>query len=42
MTAGTKVGVVTVGTGPGKVSAPVALQQDLKDPTFSQKLTRVN
>ncbi|MER6115647.1 serine hydrolase [Streptomyces sp. NPDC001743] len=42
MTAGTKVGVVTVGTGPGKVSAPVALQQDLKDPDFGQKLTRIN
>ncbi|MFG3140067.1 serine hydrolase [Streptomyces sp. NPDC048211] len=41
MKAGTKVGVVTVGTGPGKVSAPVALQQDLKDPAFGQKLTRI-
>ncbi|MEU1365743.1 serine hydrolase [Streptomyces sp. NPDC005803] len=41
MTAGTKVGVVTVGTGPGKVSAPVALQQDLRDPGFGQKLTRI-
>lgn len=41
MKAGTKVGVVTVGTGPGKVSAPVALQEDLKDPAFGQKLTRI-
>ncbi|MFJ2092067.1 serine hydrolase [Streptomyces sp. NPDC087901] len=41
MKAGTKVGVVTVGTGPGKVSAPVALQQDLKDPGFGQRLTRI-
>lgn len=41
MKAGTKVGVVTVGTGPGKVSTPVALQEDLKDPGFGQKLTRI-
>ncbi|WP_445978166.1 serine hydrolase [Streptomyces poriferorum] len=41
MKAGTKVGVVTVGTGPGKVSTPVALQEDLKDPSFGQKLTRI-
>ncbi|MFE6977802.1 serine hydrolase [Streptomyces sp. NPDC057682] len=41
MKAGTKVGVVTVGTGTGRVSAPVALQQDLKDPTFGQKLSRL-
>ncbi|MGW2179125.1 D-alanyl-D-alanine carboxypeptidase family protein [Streptomyces sp. NPDC001732] len=39
--AGTEVGVVTVGTGPGKVSAPVALQEELKSPGFSQKLTRI-
>ncbi|MEV7236357.1 serine hydrolase [Streptomyces sp. NPDC051020] len=41
-TAGTKVGMVTVGSGAGKVSAPVALQQDLKAPTFGQKLTRIS
>ncbi|MFJ3091271.1 serine hydrolase [Streptomyces sp. NPDC086838] len=41
MKAGTEVGVVTVGSGTGKVSAPVALKQDLTDPTFGQKLTRV-
>ncbi|MGW1225518.1 serine hydrolase [Streptomyces sp. NPDC002530] len=41
MKAGTKVGVVTVGTGTGRVSAPVALQQDMKDPTFGQKLSRL-
>ncbi|WP_392671329.1 D-alanyl-D-alanine carboxypeptidase family protein [Streptomyces sp. LN785] len=40
-TAGTAVGLVTVGSGAGKVSAPVALQQDLKEPTFGQKLTRI-
>ncbi|MER5497186.1 serine hydrolase [Streptomyces sp. NPDC002561] len=38
---GTEVGVVTVGTGPGKVSAPVALQEELKSPGFGQKLTRI-
>ncbi|WP_261991608.1 D-alanyl-D-alanine carboxypeptidase family protein, partial [Streptomyces sp. OR43] len=42
MKAGTKVGVVTVGTGPGRVSTPVALQADLKDPGFGQKLTRIS
>ncbi|MFV5991362.1 serine hydrolase [Streptomyces sp. NPDC056231] len=41
-TAGTKVGMVTVGSGDGKVSAPVALQQDMKAPTFGQKLTRIS
>ncbi|MGC5413388.1 D-alanyl-D-alanine carboxypeptidase, partial [Streptomyces sp. DT225] len=41
MKAGTEVGVVTVGSGTGRVSAPVALAQDLSDPTFGQKLTRV-
>ncbi|MFI6062078.1 serine hydrolase [Streptomyces sp. NPDC051286] len=41
-TAGTKVGMVTVGSGAGKVSAPVALQQDMKEPTFGQKLTRIS
>ena len=39
--AGTEVGVVTVGTGSGKVSAPVALQGDLTEPTFGDKVTRV-
>ncbi|MGW1124822.1 serine hydrolase [Streptomyces sp. NPDC002526] len=41
MKAGTEVGVVTVGTDTGRVSAPVALKQDLSDPTFGQKLTRI-
>ncbi|MFD7066029.1 serine hydrolase [Streptomyces sp. NPDC059913] len=40
--AGTEVGVVTVGTGPGMVSAPVALQSELKAPGVSQKLTRIS
>ncbi|TRV73803.1 D-alanyl-D-alanine carboxypeptidase [Streptomyces sp. 130] len=41
MKAGTEVGVVTVGTGSAKASAPVALQQDLADPSFGQKMTRI-
>lgn len=40
--AGTEVGVVTVGTGSGKVSAPVALQQDLEAPTFGEKMMRIS
>ncbi|WP_406069081.1 D-alanyl-D-alanine carboxypeptidase [Streptomyces sp. NBC_01020] len=39
--AGTVVGQLTVGSGPGKVSAPVALQKDLPEPGFGAKLTRV-
>ncbi|WP_335937039.1 serine hydrolase [Streptomyces sp. PTD5-9] len=39
--AGTVVGAVTVGSGPGKVSAPVALKEELKSPGFGQKLTRL-
>ncbi|WP_328327659.1 MULTISPECIES: D-alanyl-D-alanine carboxypeptidase [unclassified Streptomyces] len=39
--AGTVVGELTVGSGPGKVSAPVALQKDLPEPGFGAKLTRV-
>lgn len=39
--AGTEVGMVTVGTGVGKVSAPVALQGDLTEPAFADKLTRI-
>ncbi|MEV4974968.1 D-alanyl-D-alanine carboxypeptidase [Streptomyces scopuliridis] len=38
---GTVVGEITVGTGTGKVSAPVALQEDLAEPGFGAKLTRV-
>ncbi|MER8086149.1 serine hydrolase [Streptomyces sp. NPDC094048] len=40
--AGTEVGVVTVGTGTGRVSAPVALQEDLKAPGFGQKVARIS
>ncbi|MEU0391987.1 serine hydrolase [Streptomyces sp. NPDC006208] len=39
--AGTEVGEVTVGSGPGKVSAPVELQRDLAEPGLGAKLTRV-
>ncbi|MFJ5292415.1 D-alanyl-D-alanine carboxypeptidase [Streptomyces sp. NPDC088348] len=39
--AGTVVGQLTVGSGPGKVTAPVALQKDLPEPGFGAKLTRV-
>ncbi|POX39285.1 hypothetical protein C3486_19095 [Streptomyces sp. Ru73] len=39
--AGTKVGVLTAGSGPGQVKVPVALQKDLTEPTFGAKLTRV-
>ncbi|MER8067335.1 D-alanyl-D-alanine carboxypeptidase [Streptomyces sp. NPDC094034] len=38
---GTVVGEVTVGSGAGKVSAPVALQEELLEPGFGAKLTRV-
>ncbi|SEC45001.1 D-alanyl-D-alanine carboxypeptidase family protein [Streptomyces melanosporofaciens] len=39
--AGTVVGEVTVGTGPGQLTAPVALQDDLSEPSFGAKLTRI-
>ncbi|WP_030576812.1 serine hydrolase [Streptomyces anulatus] len=39
--AGSEVGVVTVGTGPGKVTAPVVLQSDLTEPAFGDKLARI-
>ncbi|MFF7650567.1 D-alanyl-D-alanine carboxypeptidase [Streptomyces sp. NPDC007983] len=39
--AGTVVGQVTVGSGPGQVKAPVALQNDLSEPSFGAKLTRI-
>ncbi|MFD7504003.1 D-alanyl-D-alanine carboxypeptidase [Streptomyces sp. NPDC059850] len=40
--AGTVVGEVTVGTGPGQVKAPVALENDLSEPSFGSKLTRIS
>ncbi|WP_103513251.1 serine hydrolase [Streptomyces sp. SM13] len=39
--AGSEVGSVTVGTGTGKVTAPVVLQSDLAQPAFGDKLTRI-
>ncbi|MFH9243563.1 serine hydrolase [Streptomyces anulatus] len=39
--AGSEVGMVTVGTGTGKVTAPVVLQNDLTEPAFGDKLTRI-
>ncbi|GAA1349778.1 D-alanyl-D-alanine carboxypeptidase family protein [Streptomyces beijiangensis] len=40
--AGTVVGQVSVGSGPGMVTSPVALQSDLSEPGFGEKLTRVS
>ncbi|MFI1825050.1 D-alanyl-D-alanine carboxypeptidase family protein [Streptomyces sp. NPDC020412] len=39
--AGEVVGEVSIGTGPGRTSAPVALQSDLAEPGFGDKLTRL-
>ncbi|XEC32739.1 D-alanyl-D-alanine carboxypeptidase [Streptomyces fradiae] len=39
--AGDVVGQVSIGTGAGAVSAPVALAKDLVEPGFGQKLTRL-
>ncbi|WP_209495297.1 D-alanyl-D-alanine carboxypeptidase [Streptomyces sp. PvR006] len=39
--AGDVIGQVSIGTGAGKVSSPVALQQDLVEPGVDKKLTRV-
>ncbi|MBE9498627.1 D-alanyl-D-alanine carboxypeptidase [Streptomyces sp. GKU 257-1] len=38
---GTKVGSLTAGDGPGQVKVPVALQDDLTEPGFGDKLARV-
>ncbi|WP_329020367.1 D-alanyl-D-alanine carboxypeptidase [Streptomyces sp. NBC_00690] len=38
---GQVVGQISVGTGPGKVTAPIELQQDLAEPGFGAKLTRL-
>ncbi|MHC3462056.1 D-alanyl-D-alanine carboxypeptidase family protein [Streptomyces flavovirens] len=40
--AGTVVGQVSVGTGTGKVSVPVALQSAMTEPGFGDKLTRIS
>ncbi|MEW2215500.1 serine hydrolase [Streptomyces globisporus] len=39
--AGTEVGSVTVGTGTGKVTAPVVLQSDLPEAAFGDKMIRI-
>ncbi|MEU3191300.1 serine hydrolase [Streptomyces sp. NPDC006992] len=38
---GAKVGSLTAGDGPGQVKVPVALQDDLTEPGFGDKLARV-
>ncbi|OKI03504.1 hypothetical protein A6A06_38855 [Streptomyces sp. CB02923] len=39
--AGTVVGQLSVGSGDGRMTVPVALQKDLTEPTFGSKLTRI-
>ncbi|MFF3765854.1 D-alanyl-D-alanine carboxypeptidase [Streptomyces sp. NPDC001922] len=39
--AGTEVGTMTVGSGLGQVQVPIALQDDLAEPGFGSKLTRI-
>uniref|UniRef100_A0AAU2UY15 serine-type D-Ala-D-Ala carboxypeptidase n=1 Tax=Streptomyces sp. NBC_00003 TaxID=2903608 RepID=A0AAU2UY15_9ACTN len=39
--AGTEVGTLTVGSGTGEVKVPVALKDDLAEPSFGAKLTRL-
>ncbi|MEU3958913.1 D-alanyl-D-alanine carboxypeptidase [Streptomyces buecherae] len=39
--AGTEIGTLTVGQGPGQVKVPVALGEDLAEPSFGTKLLRV-
>ncbi|WP_239516154.1 MULTISPECIES: D-alanyl-D-alanine carboxypeptidase [unclassified Streptomyces] len=39
--AGTEIGVLTIGTGPGAPKVPVALGTDLSAPSFGAKLTRL-
>ncbi|MEK8172169.1 hypothetical protein NKH77_31580 [Streptomyces sp. M19] len=40
--AGTVVGQLSVGSGPGRTQVPVALAEDLSEPGFGSKLTRVS
>ncbi|MER5684183.1 D-alanyl-D-alanine carboxypeptidase [Streptomyces sp. NPDC002205] len=40
--AGTHVGTLTVGEGSSQVKVAVALQSDLTDPSFGEKLTRIS
>ncbi|MFI0152552.1 hypothetical protein [Streptomyces lydicus] len=39
--AGTTVGVLTVGNGESTQKVPVALKEDLVEPSFGAKLTRL-
>ncbi|WP_404815368.1 D-alanyl-D-alanine carboxypeptidase [Streptomyces thermolineatus] len=39
--AGTKVGTLTVGDGPGQVKVPVALETALEEPSIGARLTRI-
>ncbi|MEU4683519.1 D-alanyl-D-alanine carboxypeptidase [Streptomyces xinghaiensis] len=39
--AGTEVGLLTVGSGPGQVKVPVALEKVKEEPGFGSKLTRI-
>ncbi|MBQ0986287.1 D-alanyl-D-alanine carboxypeptidase [Streptomyces sp. F63] len=39
--AGTEVGLLTVGSGPGQVKVPVALEKAKEEPGFGSKLTRI-
>ncbi|WP_095757212.1 D-alanyl-D-alanine carboxypeptidase [Streptomyces xinghaiensis] len=39
--AGTEVGLLTVGSGPGQVKVPVALEKVKEEPSFGSKLTRI-
>ncbi|MFF2011740.1 D-alanyl-D-alanine carboxypeptidase [Streptomyces sp. NPDC058195] len=39
---GSRVGTLTVGEGTSQVKVPVALQGDLAEPTFADKLTRIS
>ncbi|MCX5128394.1 D-alanyl-D-alanine carboxypeptidase [Streptomyces sp. NBC_00347] len=39
--AGTEIGVLTIGTGPGAPTVPVALQTDLSAPSLGTKLVRL-
>ncbi|MFE5485512.1 serine hydrolase [Streptomyces sp. NPDC056527] len=38
---GTEVATLTVGSGPGAASVPVTVQTDLKEPSFTDRLTRL-
>ncbi|WP_309238005.1 D-alanyl-D-alanine carboxypeptidase [Streptomyces albidus (ex Kaewkla and Franco 2022)] len=39
--AGDRAGTLTVGDGPGQVRVPVALKEDMSEPGFAAKLTRI-